>query len=395
MLRFLDNRLAPAEPETARLDPGAPMPFLTRDYEREINDALDANESLRAKRALRDLKRRFDEAPDGTAEKNQLKTLLVALYERFRIRVERDDDQNPADTDLARLMRSWGIQPIEPTVPRPSQELLIDEERPRSRADTTARSVQASPDDAPPLAGTAQQDPIAPEEPDAPARAVLIAHANELLATVERRLNVGDLRGAVRVYRETRRDVLAVEGGVPDDLAQRFLDSFTRLRKEILTRTSKGAQPAPDLPMALVRSPAGEHHPVQPALLPPLPPLPSSKRESAPTRAAGLAAVVGIATPDIPPAPIAAADTDAAAAFDRSVIAQLDTRKRELDDAAQRHDFAAAMRAYDAMRTAALYLHDPELQAGAARKLRIIHGLLTRLRHAAGDGERHLARTVP
>ena len=108
-----------------------------------------------------------------------------------------------------------------------------------------------------------------------------------------------------------------------------------------------------------------------------------------------MAAVVGIATPDIPPAPIAAADTDAAAAFDRSVIAQLDTRKRELDDAAQRHDFAAAMRAYDAMRTAALYLHDPELQAGAARKLRIIHGLLTRLRHAAGDGERHLARTVP
>jgi len=106
MLRFLDNRLAPAEPDAVRPDPGAPMPFLTRDYEREINDALDTNEILRAKRALRDLKHRFDEAPTGTAEKNQLKTLLVALYERFRIRVEHDDDQNPVDTDLAKAERS-------------------------------------------------------------------------------------------------------------------------------------------------------------------------------------------------------------------------------------------------------------------------------------------------
>jgi len=108
----------------------------------------------------------------------------------------------------------------------------------------------------------------------------------------------------------------------------------------------------------------------------------------------GYSAAGGIATPDVPPAPMTA-DADASAAFDRSIIAQLDQRKRELDVAAQRHDFAAAMRAYDAMRTATLYLHDPELQAGAARKLRTIHGLLTRLRHAAGDGDHHLARTVP
>ena len=91
--RYLENRLAPPE-DKGRPDLATPVVFLTRDYERELNEALDHDEINRAKHILHDLKERFDEAPDGTAEKNQIKTLLIGLYERFRMRLEHDDDQD-------------------------------------------------------------------------------------------------------------------------------------------------------------------------------------------------------------------------------------------------------------------------------------------------------------
>ena len=334
--RYLENQLAPPADEGARPVPDVPVVFLTRDYERELNEALDADEISRAKRVLHDLKERFDEAPDGTAEKNQIKTLLIALYERFRMRLEHDDDQDRTDIDIARLMRSWGIQPIEPVVPAPPEELFSDERMPSRRSQR--RAPRAPPAVTPePLVG----DRLRATETE---RESLITHANRLLDTVEERLRAGDLQGAVRVYRETRRDVLAVDGGVRDDLAQRFFDAHARLHEAIRALTGHDAPPVSVAPE------------------------PSGAKQRAPSN-------------------------DAMSMFDQSILDALSARKRDLDAAVARNDIAGAMREYDAMRTAALHLRDAERQAGAARKLRALHELLTRLRHAA-DG-RGLSRAVP
>ena len=72
----------------------------------------------------------------------------------------------------------------------------------------------------------------------------------------------------------------------------------------------------------------------------------------------------------------------------------LETRKHELDAAVERHDMMLAMRIYDGMRTAALHLRDADRQSDVARKLRLLHELLARLRHSTHD-DRGLSGRVP
>jgi hypothetical protein len=83
ILIFLDEQLD-AEKEPQQTTPGISTVYLTRDYEKELNDAMQRNQPTAAKDVLHALKDQFDVAPDGTQDKERLKTLLMTLYERYK-----------------------------------------------------------------------------------------------------------------------------------------------------------------------------------------------------------------------------------------------------------------------------------------------------------------------
>ena len=62
--------------------------MLTRDYEKEFFAALQKQDFVEAKKIMEALKKEFDECPPGTPDKRQLKALLMALYEKFKVEVE-------------------------------------------------------------------------------------------------------------------------------------------------------------------------------------------------------------------------------------------------------------------------------------------------------------------
>ncbi len=357
-VRWLESRAVPIEDAPKPL-PGVPVLFLTRDYERELNEALDADEINRAKHILHDLKERFDESPDGTAEKSQIKSILISLYEQFRMRLERDDDQDRTDVELSRLMRSWGIQPIEAPADEVDTAAAIAQTAPRAARHAPAlERARVAPIEAASL-------PVLPEVPARPKQDARIARSRELLEAVELDLANGDVRAAAHGYRAVRREVLGIDGGVPDDIAHRMLVTFGRVHDAL--RVAAATADASSSPTAAVSAT-------------PLPrELPTA--ESIPAPAA------------LPPLPTRTNTIDSAS-FDQSIIDGLEMRKMELDTAVEQHNIALALRIYDGMRTAALHIRDPARQSDVARKLRLLHELLARLRHSTHD-ERGLSRQVP
>ena len=415
VLRWLESQTAPIEDAPKPLS-GVPMFFLTRDYERELNEALDADEITRAKHILHDLKDRFDEAPDGTAEKNQIKSILISLYEQFRMRLERDDEQDRADVEISRLMRSWGIQPIE-GVQDAADVAVVTAPTPVRPHKETQRRDDASV--APVAPVVAEAAPVVAPAIDPRARRLQnarVARARDLLDAVDHDLTVGDVRAAATGYRATRREVLGIDGGVPDDVARRLLTTFERVRDALHTASSTRRHlhiaPPPVMPVVStpVVAPASVAVPMplpeapssapQPVLAPtPDVPAPSdASRAVPPTPVPPMAPVLPsspIAPAALPPLPYAATPSTAdIASFDQAIISMLETRKHELDAAVERHDMMLAMRIYDGMRTAALHLRDADRQSDVARKLRLLHELLARLRHSTHD-DRGLSGRVP
>lgn len=183
---FLDQ-FAQAPKKDAAPPAASLSAFLTRDYEKEMLAALADDDLARAKRVLHDLKEKFDSLPGGTAEKQQIKTLLTALYGKLKTHLD-------GAADFLNVAAPPKAQPPAPRRPAPQQ---------------------------------------------APGPAALAAHASSLLDQVEQRLASGDFREAARLYRAARHDALQMDH-LPMDLALRFTQLFERIRK------AGSARPSPD-----------------------------------------------------------------------------------------------------------------------------------------------------
>jgi len=200
VLVFLDQKLE--QPQKRRvMDDDM---YVSRDFEEDLLNALDSSNIMGAKRVLHDLKQKFDEIPNGTPEKDQMKYLLQSLYEKFREHVEATSTISDMDDTLTRISR--GKSPV------PQQD---DQKKTR-----------------------------------------LVAHASGLLDQVEKLLSGGNVREAMVQYRSARNDLLNMEHSVPGELAHRFTMMHDRIRlasqKKVPEKKVIEQQPRTDLDTNLI-----------------------------------------------------------------------------------------------------------------------------------------------
>lgn len=218
ILVYLDRRLEQS-PEQRRGLGESPTAFLTRDYEKEFFRSLDNSNVHEAKHVLHDLKEKFDELPTGTAEKNQIRMLLTDLYEKFKDYLDTEQTFTRMDQELARA---------EPIHHEHDGRAGGKQERP-GKTHKPQEKTAGRPDVPKPME-LAEKTPS--DERDAlpvPADDPLIEHANKTLDKAEQVAAQGDKREAIRLYRVARQDVLKLSM-VPDSLALRFKESFSRIQ---------------------------------------------------------------------------------------------------------------------------------------------------------------------
>jgi hypothetical protein len=286
ILIFLDDTL-----DKVRAAPPAPAPvpslFITRDYEKELFAALDKNDTHTAKRVLHTLKKQFDECPNGTPDKQQLKLLLVTLYDKFKEHIDAQDTFEKIE------QRIDGKRMPEPV---PQEEMLAKEmltiEAAASAAQSTAKqdataqdAASAAAHDAQDVANTAAQheEPAnaqakqiaetktAPEnvpaeltqqkpseqkqaeqkqtEQSAPARqetAPNVLIIRELLARAEHKLQRDNVEEAVRAYKQAKLKAQESEGTLPPDLLAQYKQVYLRIKGALLDLKTRAA--AQDVP---------------------------------------------------------------------------------------------------------------------------------------------------
>ncbi|MBR9700622.1 hypothetical protein GOV11_02035 [Candidatus Woesearchaeota archaeon] len=187
--------------------------YLTRDFEEELLAALDDGNLIHAKRVLHDLRKKFDEIPDGTEDKQQVKALLSDLYERFRDFVD----------------QRYGDGAKEQKKPEPK------EEKPEEKPEEEKPEKKLEPPPAP--------LPPKKEEPDE----YLLA-TEKHLSLAEHQFNSGDLKNAVHEYRTAKWAALHLEPTVPSDLVMRFTKLFNRIKSNITEMANEEKLPSPPVP---------------------------------------------------------------------------------------------------------------------------------------------------
>lgn len=101
---FLDNQLSEInvskDLKMVVRDDQAAAAMITKDYEKELFNALKSGDVVKAKQVLHDVKDEFYEYPDGSPERKQLKILLHSLYDKFKEYMEEEATLNQLEEGI-------------------------------------------------------------------------------------------------------------------------------------------------------------------------------------------------------------------------------------------------------------------------------------------------------
>jgi len=337
ILVFLDERLDKAEAATAmRKASFTSTVFIIRDYEKELNAALDKQDLVEAKKVLAALKQQFDECPTGTQDKQQLKALLIMLYDRFKDQLDvqnsfanLDTRARPTQTPPPAAQQSPSASA--PPTPSPASVPPTSTDAPTAPASATTPNVPITP-----AFPSAPAPPVTPSPPPLPTRAPIAnapstsptpqpetedyQHLLMLLDAIDVRLAKGDIKAAVGAYRTAKEAAIRL-GTLPLQLSLRYLTVYGRI-KQVLLNVKKGN----DMTLPLM-----------------------------PEKFAGTA-------------------------MDQQLLLQLEAEKHTLDALLKQNDIAGSMDQYKKMRLLAQQLHDPLAASTTKEKLGHIYSLIEQLR---------------
>jgi hypothetical protein len=216
ILIFLDDRVD-SEKAPERNIPIASTLYLTRDYEKELNQAIAQNQPATAKDVLHALKEQFDAAPQGSPEKEQLKALLTSLYEKFKDFL----DQQHIPVELA-AMNTKSAEPDEPPLPpgKTLREAVNETPITKPLPVTTTKTITESP-------GLAQA-----------------------LRRIDEALGKGEIAAAVTAYKNARQEAILYQQ--PLDSLVKVSTSFGRIKQTIANKAKKNVDPRPEMDSQLL-----------------------------------------------------------------------------------------------------------------------------------------------
>jgi len=254
ILLFLDRKLIEEGPASERNAPAmrddeVAAVFLSRDYERELFDALRAHDLSRAKRILHGVKDDFASYPEDSLERRQLKVLLHSLYEKFKEfldeestidHLERAIDESEPQTPSARKVAA-SSPPAKPS--RPDVSLPGSSSPSAPRTPSLQKPVLSSPPKTPEEEKLSAPPPSPPPKASAEGRqsAPLKRFFEEELL-LRRALQHRDARAAYAAYAEAKNAFTALDRGSQLQHRERML----QYHKLLLTLTAAPVRPALD-----------------------------------------------------------------------------------------------------------------------------------------------------
>jgi hypothetical protein len=241
ILIYLDEALdeIPAQkPEETQADTGL---FLTRDYQKELAEALDHSDFSAGRKVIFALKKVFDECPDNTLEKKQLKELLTELYEKFRYATE--SAAKPLDQKSPQqYVNPFGQQatpPIQYSAPVqyvvPLQYIPPMQTPPAMQQVPVARQLPPLPAAPEPDEKLTLTDLLTTEKPVDEKEEARKNEQQKAFAEIEALLDKAqaqlknDLRGAIHTYRNAK--IKALQNPIPVDLKLKFQKTYDLIKK--------------------------------------------------------------------------------------------------------------------------------------------------------------------
>ena len=335
ILIFLDDRID-SEKAPVRNTISSTL-YLTRDYEKELTQAIAQNQPSVAKEILHALKDQFDAAPENTPDKEQLKALLTTLYERFKDFLDQqhipaeaalmtpqvpepDEPPKPPGVEAKPAPQPVeAVQPPKPSVPELPQLPPLPVAPPPKKIVPIPKQITPAPK---PIA--IPKPVILPKpEPPKPKKIIESASVTSALRRIDEALAKEEIAKAVAAYREAKQEATLHQQ--PLETLTKVSTAFGRIKQAIADRAKRE-----------------------------LPALPVDPREE----------------------------------MDKQLLLQLEREKRTLDLALHRNSLHEAAQQYKRMRLLAQQISDPRASKVAASKLERIFAIINILRKH--DDERRL-----
>jgi hypothetical protein len=353
----------------------APLTYITRDFEEELQAALEQQNPAQAKHVLYDLKKQFDEAPAGTTDKKQLKQMLVKLYDEFKAYVEQQQEITKPPEDVIEDAMTADAEPraIVPQISAAKTAHDTDDhsawkpppERPSGPPVAGGTTSSPSTTQSTPSGSTAQPD--APQSPDAapkqanPAPQIHVQEEQQimtLLGVAREQLARRDAAMAAQSYQHAK-ELAHPLPHISSGLLAQFKEVFTQIQAAL---ELKNGPPASG--QALPTGTGDTAAPRQPEQSPS--PATTARQE-----------------------PMAMPKPSAASAADWQTLLSLEHEKLVLDELLRKNDLKGSLAQYDRMRTLAQQLSS-EAGKETLAKLQHIYSILEQMRQHPQSDERKL-----
>lgn len=338
--------------------------MITRDYEYEFFMMLDRRDLDGAKRVLHDLKAMFDECSNNMPEKQQLKSLLLDLYEKFKDHLDAQNTFVRIDAQLGESTQSpQGGPASKQGRSAPIEQNDADTAHNTSKTSPMTNDTVVTPVPAPEFSAlkATPATPLADNPPSlsAPTQTTPSERASKeeriaaYLDMIDTLLAKNSAMDAVNAYREAKRIALEL-----DALQERTIKRFIAAHAAIL-----GSVP--------IRTP---------------PPAPKDAENE--TRTAAKTTTTST-TSNAPPTTPRTQDND------KEILIALEREKRALDECLEGCDIANAMRNYKRMRLLAQQLQSKTNAERVAMKLASLHQIIAQMKaHTMSGGADKTEKTL-
>ncbi|MDD9953823.1 MAG: hypothetical protein OXR66_05805 [Candidatus Woesearchaeota archaeon] len=354
--RFLDTYAAKHEEHEHPLDISST--YITRDYEKELFAALDHNDLVTAKHVLHDLKQKFDESPNGTPDKQQLKILLTDLYEKFKDHIDSINTFEKMDTEIDKLTG------------KPEGVLAAEQHEPDPIAAATPPHAQHAPSKIKKPVKKLAKKPVKKHVQAPPVKIDPFEQVKHILGAIEHLAGQGEYASAATTYKEMRAE-LQQSANIPQHIADRVTALHEQisagLQKERAAQQREQVHDMLDHVHTLLRrddvqTAAKAYRRVRHALL---------DFKNVPT---SLVRRVTNTFNDIK------AHMHPAAPLDNQLLLQLELYKNQIDEALQHHDIERAMKTYKKMRMIAQQITNPTRAQRVATKLVRMYAIINAIK---------------
>lgn len=222
ILIFLDDKIDVPQPD--RSSEALSTIYLTRDYEKEMNAALERGDIIAAKQILHTLKDQFDTCPEGSQDKQQIKVLLMKLYEKLKDYLDANHIPAAAAFQSNDLPPSLAQQPTPPIVQQPPQ----------------TPAIQPSPASMP----QPGENPFAQQKPQVvvqqPARTPDFSALRALILQTQEHIQKNELKSAINTYRHAKIEASNLPA-VSEELTKQLLSLYSTI-KQLLVKHDPSAE---------------------------------------------------------------------------------------------------------------------------------------------------------